>query len=77
MSNVIEMKKSKSGLWSKAGVALAAAGTSLQAFAVDHSAAITAAQTDGTSNVTAAVTAVIAIAAVVLGVGIVMRLLSR
>ena len=65
MSQVIEMKKSKPGMFSKAGIALAAAGSSLSAFAVDHSAAITAAQTDGSGNVTAAVTAVIAIAAVV------------
>lgn len=58
-----------------------AVGTTLMAsassFAVDHSTAIAAAGTDGTTNTTAAVVVVLGIAAVVTGVGIVMKLLAR
>jgi len=50
---------------------------SVSAFAVDHSTAITAAGTDGTTNTTAAVVVVLTIAAVVTGVGIVIKLLGR
>ena len=50
---------------------------SASSFAVDHSTAITAAGTDGTTNTTAAVVVVLGIAAVVTGVGIVMKLLAR
>lgn len=89
MNDVIEMEKQDNGKnWAmarsrfgkraaKIGTALAAAGTSVTAFAVDHSAEITAAQGDATTNTTAAVAAVIAVAAVVFGVGIVLRLLNR
>lgn len=58
-----------------AGLAMAAASAS--SFAVDHSTAITAAGTDGTTNTTAAVVVVLTIAAVVTGVGIVKSLLTR
>ena len=61
----------KSGL-----VAVISTVVAAPAFA-DIAADIAAAQTSGTTNVGLAVTAVIAIAAVVLGVGIVLRLLSR
>lgn len=89
MNEVIEMEKQDNGkTWgmararfgkglAKAGAVVAAAGTSLSAFAVDHTATITAAQTDATTNTTAAVAAVIAVAAVVFGVGIVLRLINR
>lgn len=77
MSEVIEMKKNKVGIFEKVAVGASAMGASVMAFAVDHSEAITTAATSGTTNVTAAVGAVIGLAGVVLGVGIVMRLLSR
>ena len=58
-----------------------AIGTSLMAstgaFAADHSVAIAAAGTDGELNTGAAVLVVLGIAAVVTGVGIVIKLLSR
>ena len=58
-----------------------AVGTSLMAsgaaFAADHSVAIAAAGTDGELNTGAAVLVVLGIAAVVTGVGIVIKLLSR
>ncbi|MFV8570046.1 hypothetical protein ACNQ6O_02440 [Marinobacter sp. SBS5] len=89
MNDVIEMEKQDNGKnWAmarsrfgkraaKIGTALAAAGTSVTAFAVDHTAEITAAQGDALTNTTAAVGAVIAVAAVVFGVGIVLRLMNR
>jgi hypothetical protein len=54
---------------------LALVGSS-SAFAVDHSAAIAAAQTDADLSVTAAVTAVIGVAAIIFGVGYVIKLLT-
>ncbi len=54
-------------------VALASASS----FAVDHSAAITAAGTDGTTNTTAAAVVVIAIASVVTGIGVVLGLIRK
>jgi hypothetical protein len=89
MNQVIEMEKQDNGKqWAmagsrfgknvaKVGVALSAATSSVVAFAADHSAAIDAAKTDGLTNAGAAVAAVIALAAVVMGVGIVLRLMSR
>ena len=77
MAQVIEMKKGKNGVFKKVALAAGGALASVNAFAVDHSAAISAAQTDATTNTTTAVTAVIAIAAVVMGVGIVLKLLNR
>ena len=56
-----------------ATVALASASS----FAVDHSAAITAAGTDGTTNTTAAAVVVIAIASVVTGIGVVLGLIRK
>lgn len=61
----------------KVGVALAAGLTGAMAQAADHSTAITAAGTDGETNVGAAVVVILGIAAVVTGVGIVIKLLSR
>lgn len=61
----------KSGL-----VAVISTAVASPAFA-DIAADIAAAQASGENNVTLAVTAVIGIAAVVLGVGIVLRLLGR
>lgn len=56
---------------------VAAMGTSMTTFAVDHSTAITAATADGSTNVTAAVVGIVALAAVVCGVGFVIKLLGR
>jgi len=64
-------------IFKKIGAGIAACVASVGAFAVDHSTAITAAGTDGTTNTTAAVVVVLGIAAVVTGVGIVMKLLAR
>lgn len=71
------MKEQFQGWKVKVGAGLAAAGVSVSSFAVDHSAAITAAGTDGTTNTTAAVVVVLTIAAVVTGVGIVKSLLTK
>lgn len=64
-------------LGTKVGVALTAGLTGAMAQAADHSTAITAAGTDGETNVGAAVVVILGIAAVVTGVGIVIKLLSR
>ncbi len=64
-------------LLKKMGLAVTGSVASVGAFAVDHSTAITAAGTDGTTNTTAAVVVVLTIAAVVTGVGIVIKLLGR
>ena len=64
-------------LGTKVGFALAAGVTGAAAQAADHSVAIGAAGTDGETNVGAAVVVILAIAAVVTGVGIVIKLLSR
>lgn len=61
----------------KVGFALVAGFAGAAAQAADHSAAITAAGTDGTTNTGAAVGVVITIAAVVTGVGIVLALLTK
>jgi|GEM_PF-2943973 len=47
------------------------------AMAVDHSAAITSAQTDATANVTAAVVAVIGISAICFGLYAVVRMIGK
>ncbi|WP_199775732.1 hypothetical protein [Pseudoalteromonas sp. T1lg22] len=73
--NILQAKLAKTGAKLTAGVsAVAASGA---AFATDHTAAITAAQTDASTNVTAAVVGVIALAAVICGAGYVLRLLGR
>ena len=56
-----------------------AAGTfaTASAFAVDHSAAINAAYTDGNTNVTAAVVGIIALAAVAVGIGLIIAMFKR
>jgi hypothetical protein len=76
--NQIALAKTKSNSVLKkvvaGGSALFIAG---QAMALDHSTAISAASTDGTANVTAAATAVIAIMAVVTGIGFIVKLLGR
>lgn len=65
---------------SKGAKALAAGTTamvtSVGAFATDHSVAIGAAGTDGSTNVEAAVVVILTLAAVVTGVGIVYKLLT-
>ena len=74
MSRLINMVK-KGSKWVAAGASTALMST--VAFAEDHSAAIQAAGTDGQTNVAAAVVAILAIAAVVTGVGLVIRLMTR
>jgi hypothetical protein len=64
-------------LGTKVGFALAAGFTGAMAQAADHSVAIGAAGTDGETNTGAAVVVVLGIAAVVTGVGIVIKLLGR
>lgn len=59
-----------------------AAGTTLAlasaaSFAADHSTLISGAGTDGNTNVTAAVTVLLTIAAILTGVGVVYALLTR
>jgi hypothetical protein len=65
---------------SKGAKALAAGATgalaSFGSMATDHSAAIGAAGTDGSTNVEAAVVVILTLAAVVTGVGIVYKLLT-
>ena len=47
------------------------------AFAVDHSAAINAAYSDGDTNVTAAVVGIITLAAIAVGIGLIMGMFKR
>jgi len=81
MSQVIEMKQAKNGVWArrsaKIGTALVAGFAAGSAAAVDHSAAIGSAFTDGNTNVTAAVTGVIALVAIVTGLGMIVSILRR
>lgn len=64
-------------LATKVGGALALGLAGGMAQAADHSVAIGAAGTDGTTNVSAAVVVVLTIAAVVTGVGIVLAILTK
>ncbi|OUR82686.1 hypothetical protein A9Q75_05190 [Colwellia psychrerythraea] len=73
MKNRIANSKGAKALAAGATGALASFGT----MAADHSAAIGAAGTDGATNVGAAITVILTIAAVVTGVGIVIKLLGR
>ncbi|MGQ7275475.1 hypothetical protein [Marinobacter sp. V034] len=81
MSEVIEMKKAKNGVWArrsaKIGTALVAGLAAGTAAAVDHSSAIDGAFTDGSTNVTTAVTGVIALVAIVTGLGMIVSILRR
>lgn len=64
----------------RAAAPVAVVGTSLSsaaAFAADHSAAISQSQSDATANVTAASTAVIAVVAVVFGIGLIYSMLRK
>jgi len=60
-------------------LALAVTGSlaTASAFAVDHSAAINAAYSDGNTNVTAAVVGIIALAAIAVGIGLIMGMFKR
>lgn len=74
---VVEQK----GVWgrrfAKLGVAVMAGVAAGTAAAVDHSSAIEQAFTDGQGNVTTAVTGVIALVAIVTGLGIIVSILRR
>ena len=50
---------------------------SVSAFAVDHSAAINAAYADGNTNVTASVVGIITLAAVAVGIGLIIAMFKR
>ena len=71
MKNNVSNFKTKLALW---GTAALASGS---AMAVDHSTAIAAAGADGTTNLTAAVTAIIGVVAVIVGAGLVIGFLKR
>lgn len=58
-------------------VVVGASLSSAAAFAVDHTAEIAQSQTDATANVTAASTAVIAVVAVVFGIGLIYSMLRK
>ena len=78
MKNLFQKMKEKSmSMGAKVGAVGTMAMASGSAFAVDHSTAIQAAGTDGTTNTTAAAVVVIAIASVVTGIGIVLGLLRK
>ncbi|MDO6444129.1 hypothetical protein [Marinobacter sp. 2_MG-2023] len=89
MSELIEMEKKENGKhWAmartrfgrraaKVGVALTAGFAAGMATAADHSAAIEGAFTDGSTNVTAAVVGVIALVAIVTGLGMIVSILRR
>jgi hypothetical protein len=89
MSQLIEMEKQNNGkTWAmararwgrraaKLGVAVSAGLVAGTAAAVDHSAAIDGAFTDGSTNVTTAVTGVIALVAIVTGLGMIVSILRR
>jgi len=70
------LQKARS-LGKKFALGAAALGTSATVFAADHSVAIGAAGTDGATNTGAAVTAVLTIVAVVVGLGIVIAVMRR
>lgn len=89
MNEVIEMEKQNNGKnWAmarsrwgkraaKVGTAVAAMGSSAMVLAADYTADITAAQTAAETNTSAAASAVIAIAALVMGLGIIVSLVRR
>lgn len=89
MNEIIEMEKQhNSKTWAmararwgkraaKVGTALVAGCAAGTAAAVDHSTAINDAFTDGSGNVTAAVTGVIALVAIVTGLGMIVSILRR
>ncbi|MBY6034981.1 hypothetical protein KUV59_17540 [Marinobacter daepoensis] len=89
MSQLIEMEKQANGkTWAmararwgrrgaKIGTALVAGMAAGTAAAVDHTAAIDSAFADGTGNVTAAVLGVIALVAIVTGLGMIVSILRR
>lgn len=58
-------------------VLVSGAFASSMAFAVDHSAAITAAQVDATLSVTTVATAVIAVVAILFGINLIIGMIKR
>ena len=74
------MNKSKNILVSKrakAGLLVTSALGSVSAFAADHTAAIDAAVTDGSTNYTAVVTGVITVAAIGFAIGMIVSWLRK
>lgn len=71
------MKNQLKNYCGKAVIGVSTLAGSAMALAVDHTAAIEAAGTAGQSNLTAAVTTVIGIVAVVVGAGLVIGFLKR
>lgn len=74
MKKIVKYSKNLSKKASLTLVALAASST---AFAADHSTEIAAAYTDGNTNVTAAVVGLIALMAVIVGVGAIIGMFKR
>lgn len=74
-----KIQKIKAGLkkFSPAALGVGLASSASSSFAIDLTGSITTAVTDGTTNVSAAATGIIAIAAIMLGVGIVVAVLKR
>lgn len=64
-------------LFLKVSAALTAGLASSAVFAADHTVAIDSAYADGTTNVTAAVVGIIALAAIITGVGYILKFLNR
>lgn len=74
-TGVSRVKQNKTVLKVVGGASVALASAS--SFAIDHTAVIEAAGTDGAANTTAAATVVIAIAAVVTGITLIIGLLRK
>lgn len=77
MQKLKNLMTSTTGKLAAGTTALVVSGMALAQEAGDHTAAIEAAETAASTNVGAAVAAVIGIAAIVMGVGIVISLLRR
>ena len=64
-------------LTTKLALVGSSAFASATVFAADHTAAITAAQGDATTNVTAVATAVIAVVAILFGINLIVKMINK
>jgi hypothetical protein len=64
-------------LYTKTALVLSGSLASATIFAADHTASITAAQTDASLNVTAVATAVIAVVAILFGINLIKGMISK
>lgn len=71
------MKQFLSSVKTRAALAFATVASTGSVMAADHSTAIAAAGADGVTNLGAAVTAILTVVAVVVGVGMVIKFLQR